>query len=134
MSIILLVVICIPLVFVIPMWLQTIALGIPRTELALDPARWIGSDGSFWLTLLLGLVSFALGYVYIIKMKPGTISEDKPLKDEDLEEDEEEEELSVDKLEDEVEIEAEVEEFLDEEAEELSAEELDDEEEIEEED
>ena len=46
MSIILLVLICIPLAFVIPMWFQTIGLGIPRTELALDPVQWFGTDSA----------------------------------------------------------------------------------------
>jgi TRAP-type C4-dicarboxylate transport system permease small subunit len=118
MSIILLVIICIPLVFVIPMWFQTIALGVPRTELALDPVRWVGFDGALWLTLLLGLVSFVIGYAYILKMKPGKITEDEP-EEEEPEEDEEPEELEADEVE---------EEELEEEVEELSAEEVEDEE------
>jgi TRAP-type C4-dicarboxylate transport system permease small subunit len=118
MSIILLVIICIPIAFVIPMWFQTIALGIPRTELALDPVHWIGADGTLWLTLLLGFVAFVLGYAYILRMKPGTIAEDKPVEEEEPEEDEEEEELEAD------EVEEEVEELLEEEAEEIAAEDI----------
>lgn len=127
MSIILLVIICIPLAFVIPMWFQTIVLGAPRTELALDPIRWIGADGALWLTLLLGLVSFVLAYMYILKLKPGTIVEDEPEEEAEPEEDEEEEELEAD------EAKEEVEEAPEEEVEELAAEDVE-EEEIEEED
>lgn len=136
MSIFLLVIICIPIAFVIPMWFQTIALGIPRTELALDPVHWIGADGAFWLTLLLGLVSFVVGYTYILRMKPGTIAEDKPVEVEEPEEDEEEEELEAADVEEEVEeaLEVEVEEPLKDEAEEIAAEDVVEEKETEEED
>lgn len=114
-SIILLVIICIPLAFVIPMWFQNIALGLPRTELALDPVHWFGLDGAVWFTLLLGLVSFAIGYAYILKMKPGTITEDEPEEEEPEEEDEEESEID------------EEEEELAEEADEISEEETEEE-------
>ena len=128
MSIILLVLICIPLAFVIPMWFQTIGLGIPRTELALDPVQWIGTDGAAWLTILLGLVSFALAYAYILKLKPGTIGDDEPEEEEEPEEDEEEEELEAEE-EEEVEAAPEKEEEpLEEEAEEISAEDVSEEE------
>ena len=143
MSIILLVIICIPLVFVIPMWFQNIALGIPRTELALDPVHLVGLDGALWLTLLLGLVSFAIAYGYILKLKPGSITEDKPDVEDEPEEDdeeEEEEELEADEIEEEAEevaeepTEDEVEEPLEEEVEEVTADEAVKEEETEQED
>ena len=92
MSIILLVIICIPLAFVIPMWFQTVALGLPRDSLALDPVHWVGPDGAVWLTLLLALVSFVIGYAYILKMKPGKVVQDEPEEEEEEPEDEEEEE------------------------------------------
>ena len=127
MSIILLVLICIPLAFVIPMWLQTIGLGIPRTELALDPVQWIGADGAAFLTLFLGLVSFVLAYAYILKMKPGITGDDEPEEEDETEEDEDEEELEADEVEEE-EVEAvpevEEEEPLEEEAEEIAAEDV----------
>ncbi len=93
MSIILLVIICIPLAFVIPMWFQNVALGIPRTELALDPIQLVGYDSAVWLTLLLGLVSFVLAYGYILKLKPGSVDVDEPEEevDEPVDDDEEEE-------------------------------------------
>ena len=90
-SLILLVTICIPLAFTIPMWFQHVIFDVPRTELTINPANWWGLDGTLWVTLLLGLVSLALGYVYIIKLKPGEASDLKEKTDEH-EEDEEEDE------------------------------------------
>jgi TRAP-type C4-dicarboxylate transport system permease small subunit len=127
MSIILLVIICIPLVFVIPMWFQTIAFGLPRNELALDPVRWVGTDGAFWITLLLGLVSFMISYIYILRLKPGTTIQDD-LEDDESEEAEEEGEFLVNEEVEEVEevLEEEVEALLEEEAEELTTDDVDD--------
>ncbi|MFW9956479.1 MAG: hypothetical protein ACFFCT_00290 [Candidatus Odinarchaeota archaeon] len=73
MSIILLVIICIPLAITIPMWLQYVLLGTPKTELTINLVSWFGYDGALWITLFLGLVGFSLSYVYILKMKPGFI-------------------------------------------------------------
>lgn len=75
------------------MWLQAFLLGRPRTQLALDPVRWFGLDGATWLTILLGLVSFVLGYVFILKLKPGITAEavDQEIQEEDVEEEEVEE-------------------------------------------
>ena len=91
MSIILLVIICIPLVFIIPMWFEIFVLGASRAELAIDPVRWFGFDGASWLTLLLVLVSFGIGYFYILKLKPGVVSEEME-EEVETEEDEEVEE------------------------------------------
>ncbi|RDE15770.1 MAG: hypothetical protein C4K48_03025 [Candidatus Thorarchaeota archaeon] len=73
-SVILLVIICIPLAFTIPGWFQHVFLGTPRTELTLNLVEWFGYDGALWVTLLLGLISFSLGYLYISRMKAGVIS------------------------------------------------------------
>ncbi|PNX51705.1 MAG: hypothetical protein BV458_11165 [Thermoplasmata archaeon M9B2D] len=105
MSIILLVMICIPLSITIPMWLQHVLLGTPRSELTINLVAWFGYDGALWVTLLLGLVSFSLSYIYILKMKPGITSttdekevdeeveysdkEEVAFEDEDVEEEEE---------------------------------------------
>ena len=113
MSIVLLVVICIPLAFVVPMWLQLILLGRPRNNLALDPVRWFRLDGAVWLTLLLGLVSFVLGYFIIYKLKPG-ISSEEDLEAEKKIEDEEDDELELDMEEKELDAEIEEEEFAEE--------------------
>ncbi len=75
------------------MWLQAFLLGRPRTQLALDPVRWFGLDGAIWLTILLGLVSFVLGYVFILRLKPGitteVVDQEPQLEDADEEEVEE---------------------------------------------
>jgi hypothetical protein len=113
MSIVLLVVICIPLAFVVPMWLQLILLNRPRNNLALDPVRWFRLDGAVWLTLLLGLVSFVLGYFIIYKLKPG-ISSEENLEAEKKIEDEEDDELELDMEEKELEAETEEEESAEE--------------------
>ncbi|MFW9832568.1 MAG: hypothetical protein ACFFEK_01100 [Candidatus Thorarchaeota archaeon] len=123
-SIFLLVIICIPLVFVIPMWLEHIVLGIPRAELVFDPVHLFGFGGAFWLTLFLGLVSFVLGYLFIIRMKAGIVSE---VEQEDEEESDEEYEVAE---EEEEEAEPEVEE---EEIDEIATEEEEEDEEEEEE-
>ena len=87
-SIILLVTICIPLAFTIPMWFEHLFFNVPRTELAINPANWWGLDGTLWVTLLLALVSLTIGYLYIIKLNPGDSSDEKA--------DEEDEEEDVD--------------------------------------
>lgn len=78
---------CIPLAFTIPMWFEHIFFNVPRSNLAINPVHWWGLDGTFWVTLLLGLVSLTLGYLYLIKIKPGDVYDTE----EDEEEDEEEE-------------------------------------------
>ena len=118
LSIILLVIISIPLVFVIPMWFQVVILGTARDAVALDPMRWFGLDGALWFTFLLSFVSFFVGYLYILKLKPGSISEPKaePVEEEmetatseddveeiELDEEEEEEEEEEETIEEEVE-------------------------------
>ncbi len=56
------------------MWFQHVLLGTPRTELTINLVGLFGYDGALWVTLLLGLVSFSLSYIYILKMKPGITS------------------------------------------------------------
>ena len=93
-SIILLVTICIPLAFAIPMWFQHVFFNVPRPELTINPALWWGLDGAFWVTVFLGLVSVSLGYLYIMKMNLGVTSDDE--EEEEASYDEEEVEESTD--------------------------------------
>jgi len=109
-SLILLVTICIPLAFTIPMWFEHVFFNIPRSGLAINPVHWWGIDGTFWVTLLLGLVSLTLGYLYMIKIKPGDVSVTE--EDEDDEE-EEDEELSDDVVAEDISTEVTVEEAVD---------------------
>ncbi|MHA1614377.1 MAG: hypothetical protein ACTSYJ_05990 [Candidatus Thorarchaeota archaeon] len=94
MSIILLVTICIPLAFTIPMWFQHVIFDVPRPELTINPAAWFGLDGTLWITLGLALVSVFIAYLYIMKLKPGVTSDS--VKDES-DDDEVEEESPADK-------------------------------------
>lgn len=109
------------------MWLQHVLLGTPRTELTINLVGLFGYDGALWITLLLGLVSFSLSYIYILKMKPGITSatdEKEVVKEVDysveedvtsLDEDIEEEEMATEDQEEEEEIAAEDQEEDDEE-------------------
>jgi hypothetical protein len=132
MSIFLIVIICIPLVFTIPMWFQHILTGIPRDQLSINLVGWFGYDGTLWLTLFLGLISFSVGYAYIMKIKPGatTSAEDEPVVASREPIEEEVEEKAAEDIEEEVEeILAE---DIEEEVEEISAEDQEDIEETEE--
>jgi len=107
MSIILLVTICIPLAFTIPMWFQHVIFGVPRPELTINPAAWFGLDGTLWITLGLALVSVFIAYLYILKLKPGVTSDSvKDDSDEEVEEndlaDEETEDSAAEALPEEV--------------------------------
>ncbi len=87
MSIILLVTICIPLAFTIPMWFQHVIFDVPRPELSINPAAWFGLDGTLWITLGLALVSVFIAYLYILKLKPGVTSDsvkDEPDEEKDV--------------------------------------------------
>ncbi len=72
MSIVLLIIICIPLVFVIPMWLQQIALSSAVENLVINPVSWFGYAGAVGVTVLLSLVSLILGYFYLMGIAPRT--------------------------------------------------------------
>jgi hypothetical protein len=113
LSIILLIIICLPLVFVVPMWLQHVLLGVPRGSLLLDPVALFGLDGAFWVTSLLGLISVGLGFLFVSRSesrvaegedKEGMVT-DEEIVDAVLEEIEEEEEGIEEEEEEEVDIE-----------------------------
>jgi hypothetical protein len=76
-SIVLLVIISLPMVFMIPMWIQIVLLHTPVANLAVNPIVWFGSAGSFALTIGLGIVSFVLGYPYLLKLVPGPSGEEE---------------------------------------------------------
>ena len=107
MSIILLVTICIPLAFTIPMWFQHVIFDVPRPELSINPAAWFGLDGTLWITLGLALVSIVIAYLYIIKLKPGVTSDSVKDESDDVKEvdeavDEETEDSAVEDLPEEI--------------------------------
>ncbi|MHA2005372.1 MAG: hypothetical protein ACXABV_19280 [Candidatus Thorarchaeota archaeon] len=108
MSIILLVVICIPLAFGLPIWFQTVVFGAARSELVVNPVVWFGAGGAFWVTLLLSLVSIFIGYVYVYRLVPSTDSDEED--EEEEEEEAEPSELEAEEDEEDAEKEDEVEE------------------------
>jgi len=67
-SIILLIIICLPLAFVVPMWIQQVAFGTPTAQLFVNPVAWFGPAGAVFITLGLGGVSSMLGYLYITRL------------------------------------------------------------------
>ncbi|MHA2004899.1 MAG: hypothetical protein ACW975_09460 [Candidatus Thorarchaeota archaeon] len=106
MSIILLVVICIPLAFGLPIWFQTVVFGAARSELVVNPVAWFGVGGAFWVTLLLSLVSIFIGYVYVYRLVPSTDSDEE--EEEELPAEEEADEEAAEEEDDVVEPEEEV--------------------------
>lgn len=76
-SIILLVIICLPMVFLIPMWLQTVLFHTSVGDLVGNPIVLFGSAGSFGITVGLGIVTFVLGYPYLLKLIPGPSREEE---------------------------------------------------------
>jgi len=71
LSAIILVILCLPLAFTVPMWVQHVLLGTPLSDLLVNPNAWFGSGGAFWITIFLGIVAIALGYVMVLKLSPG---------------------------------------------------------------
>ncbi len=71
LSAIILVIICLPLAFTVPMWVQHVLFGTPLSDLLVNPNAWFGSGGAFWITIFLGIVAIALGYVMVLKLSPG---------------------------------------------------------------
>jgi len=41
------------------------------SDLLVNPNAWFGSGGAFWITIFLGIVAIALGYVMVLKLSPG---------------------------------------------------------------
>ncbi|MFW9847154.1 MAG: hypothetical protein ACFFD6_10425 [Candidatus Thorarchaeota archaeon] len=97
MSIILLIVLCIPLAFGIPMWFQKAVFGASESELLINPFAWFGGSGAFWVTLLLTVVSVFVAYLLVYRLIPSTPSDEEEVEAEyEEEEDEGEEEETED--------------------------------------
>ncbi|MHA2424321.1 MAG: hypothetical protein ACXAEF_06005 [Candidatus Thorarchaeota archaeon] len=104
-SIFLLIIICLPLAFTVPMWIQRVALGTAIADLWINPIAWFGSFGAFAATVLLAIVSFVFGYPYVMKLIPGKAKDDTPAEEEEEEEEEESEEDVPEEVEAEEEVE-----------------------------
>lgn len=103
-SVVLLILICLPLAFSVPMWIQRVALGTPVDELLVNPLAWFGAAGFMLVIAGLAVVSLIIAYPTLLKLIPSTsvdedasLDEEQPdveeLVEEDLEEEVEEEEL-----------------------------------------
>lgn len=76
-SVILLIIICLPLVFVIPMWLQQIGFETSVPDLLVNPVAWLGIAGAIAVTMVVAIASAILGYAYVNLMTKsrGKVSE-----------------------------------------------------------
>ena len=77
-SIFLLIFICLPLAFIVPMWVQRVALGTPIADLWVNPVAWFGSFGAVAVTILLAIGSLVIGYPYVMKLIPGKAKDAEP--------------------------------------------------------
>lgn len=59
---------CLPLAFVVPMWIQQVIFGTPTAQLFVNPVAWFGPTGALFITLGLGGVSSVLGYLYVTRL------------------------------------------------------------------
>lgn len=110
MSIVLLVVVCVPLVFAIPTWLQTVLLGVSRSDVLLNAVTLFGQTGALVVTLGLTGLSLLLGYLLISRLTPKGASDEEDTEEEAEEEEEEEEDQEEEEEEDGEEYEEEYEE------------------------
>ncbi|MCF2136249.1 MAG: hypothetical protein K9W43_03330 [Candidatus Thorarchaeota archaeon] len=110
-SIILLVIISLPLIFVIPMWFQEVAFGTTIANLAVNPVTWFGLFGAVGVTALIAIVSLIIGYAYVMgmshrievkKTRPKKVSEPEPAESETPVEDALDEEVPAEPSDDDV--------------------------------
>ncbi|MHA1577487.1 MAG: hypothetical protein ACTSU3_09015 [Candidatus Thorarchaeota archaeon] len=73
---ILLVIICIPLIFTIPMWVQNVVFGSTTAEYLINPVAWFGMAGAVGITILLAIPSLVLGYITITRLGAKADSDD----------------------------------------------------------
>ena len=74
-AIILLVLLCFPLVFAIPMWFQWVIFGTASSEMLLNPVTMFGAGTAVWITVILGLFSILLAYPYLMKIGSSGVSD-----------------------------------------------------------
>ncbi len=67
-SIILLIVICIPLAFAVPGWLQHVVLGVPKSNIWVNPVALFGYDITVLITVGMAVLSLILGYPLTMKL------------------------------------------------------------------
>ena len=99
-SFILLVIICLPLAFTIPMWVQKVFLGSASADYLINPVAWFGVAGAVGATILLAIPSLIFGYLTITKMiDSSSDSDDEDDSDDEVETVEEEDEPEEEEVE-----------------------------------
>ncbi|MHA1882186.1 MAG: hypothetical protein ACTSUO_03995 [Candidatus Thorarchaeota archaeon] len=102
-SFILLVIICLPLAFTIPMWLQKVIFGSTTANYLINPVAWFGVGGAVGATILLAIPSLIFGYLTVMKMTSRETDSDdadeSDAKEETEDKEEEEEEPEEEKVE-----------------------------------
>jgi hypothetical protein len=94
LSIVLLVMICIPLAFAVPGWIQYAIFDTAKEDLLINPVLVFGIDGTFAIIMGLAVFSFIIAYKPTMKLIISDKTEETPLVD--IDEDEEEDETSED--------------------------------------
>ncbi|TXT57393.1 MAG: hypothetical protein BAJATHORv1_10094 [Candidatus Thorarchaeota archaeon] len=77
-SIGILVLICLPLVFAIPIWFQIVLLESPFSDLLVNPVAWFGASGAMMAIIALAFIGLIIVYPIINKIaSSGLDVEDK---------------------------------------------------------
>lgn len=67
-SVVLLVLVSLPLVFIVPMWIESVVFGTAIGDLAINPVRWFGAHLTFWIEVGLAMFSFLLLQAYLVRI------------------------------------------------------------------
>lgn len=62
LSIVLLIEIFLPVIFVAPVWIEQVVFGTPSGSAIFNPIAWFGVNGTIVVLLALALVSMLIGY------------------------------------------------------------------------
>ncbi len=68
LSIVILIEICLPILFVAPMWIEQIVFGTPTESTIYNPVAWFGLNATLTIVLALTLVSLLMGYGTVTMM------------------------------------------------------------------
>ncbi len=74
-SIILLVIVCLPMAFAIPVWFQSTLFETSPSNMVLNPLVMFGPETTVWITIVLAIVSLVLQYPFLTRLLsagPGT--------------------------------------------------------------
>ncbi len=71
-SVFLLIVICIPLTFAIPGWLQHVVFGVPKSDIWINPVALFGADLTVLIIVIMAIISILLCYPLVMKLIPSS--------------------------------------------------------------